>query len=50
MRTLLQLFIELLWLAGAALVAWYFLWTFLTIEVLAAGTTFALWKVERTWQ
>ena len=50
MRTLFNLLVELLWLAGAAAFAWYFLWAFLAIEAVAAATTFALWKVEQTWQ
>ena len=49
MKTLLRLFFELLWLAGAAAFAWYFPITFAVIEIIGAATTFALWRVERSW-
>jgi len=49
-RTLSTLLAELLWLAGAAVFAWFFLFTFLGIEGVAAVVTLALRKVERSWQ
>ena len=50
MRTLGTFLIETLWLAGAALFAYYFLYTFLGIEAVAAATTYGIKKVEETWQ
>lgn len=50
MRALFTLLTELFWLAGAALFAWFFLFTFLGIEGVAAVVTLALYKVERSWQ
>ncbi len=49
MKTLLRFFVELLWLGAAALLAWFFPLTFAAIEIVAAGTTFALWRLERSW-
>lgn len=50
MRVFLSLLNELLWLAGALVFAWYFLGTFLGIEVVAAATTLVLRKMELRWQ
>lgn len=50
MRTVANFIIELLWLAGAALLAWYFLWSFIGVQTVAAAVTLALRAVERRWQ
>lgn len=49
MKSLVNLLMDLLWLAATAVLAWNFPITFLVIEIIAAGTTFALWKVEQSW-
>lgn len=49
MKTLPSLLVELLWLAGAAAFACYFLKTFLTLEAFSAMATLALRRVERAW-
>ena len=49
MRAPLYFLLDLLWLAGAAACAVFFLKTFLAIEAVSALATFALWRVERMW-
>jgi len=50
MRTFADLFIDLLWLTGAAIFAWYFLYSFVGIQAVSAAVTLALRQVERKWQ
>ena len=50
MKNFVTFLADLLWLAGAALFACYFLKTFLAIELVAGGATYALWRVEKGWQ
>ncbi len=50
MRTFLSLLNELLWLAGAALFACFFLKSFVILEFFSAVVTLTLWRVERAWQ
>jgi hypothetical protein len=50
MRTIANLFIDLIWLAGAVLFAWYFLFSFVGIQAVSAAVTLALRQVERKWQ
>ena len=50
MRTIANLFIDLIWLAGAAIFAWYFLYGFVGIQAVSAAVTLALRQVERKWQ
>ena len=50
MRTLANLLIDLLWLTGAAIFAWYFLFSFVGIQAVSAAVTLALRQVERKWQ
>ena len=50
MKNFVTFFADLLWLAAAAAFAYYFLWTFLAIEGVAAVATLILRKVERGWQ
>jgi hypothetical protein len=42
--------VDLLLLAGAALLAWKFLLSFVAIETVAGGVTLALRIVEKRWQ
>ena len=50
MNRLPALLFDLFWLGAAAVLAWYFLWTFLGIEVVAGVVSLTLRKVERGWQ
>ena len=50
MKSLANLFAEVLWLGGAGAFAFFFLKTFLAIEVVALVITLALIVVERNFR
>lgn len=50
MKPFTNLLAEVLWLGGAGAFAFFFLKTFLAIEVVAALITMALWIVERNFR